>query len=101
MATIVLDTVYKTLLTDTQYTESRGLNPTIIIDSGVLNVYVSNNATDNPPANKAAMEIDSQQIDFANNASQITGMARWILFEQASGTTTSIETFGVVAREDV
>ena len=83
---LVLDTVYPCLTGRSRNTRARAdATPSIEVFSGAVNVYMSNNAIDAPPADAAAMTLLSTSpagVDFhtANTS------ANWILLEEETAT---------------
>lgn len=88
-----LNTVYRLV---PGLNERSGLLPTIIIDSGVVNVYVSNAST--KPTSSSSMQLDATQIN-TTDVYKLEAQPIWILFEQSSGTTTKIELNGISLEE--
>jgi len=83
---LVLDTVYPCLNGRGRNTQGRAnATPSVEVFSGAVNIYMSNNAIDDKPANAAAMTLLStspQGVDFHNANTS----ANWILFEQETAT---------------
>ena len=95
MAQATLDTVYKSLLDEDQNMNNRNIQPTVTLDDGIVNVYISLETAE--PANAAAMILDTTIDATGSNKSFLfTGMCKWILFEQSSGVTAEIFDMGVI-----
>ena len=86
VANATLDTVYKTLTHKKVNTNFYpNANPSIEIkgSGGTVNIYLSNE--ENAPADAAAMTL-LQDSPFAEGIYNLNNACKWILFEQAAGT---------------
>lgn len=86
-----LDTVYATVFQNNRIYD--GINRSIEVTGGNVNVYVSNSATE--PADESAMTQDQTSV---TGMLEVSGMFRWILFESASGTPV-VTTLGLLKGE--
>ena len=82
----VLDTVYPCLTGRNRNTQHRAnATPSIEVVSGAANIYLSNNAPDDEPANAAAMTLLSSSPATVDTHT-LNGSANWILFEEETAT---------------
>jgi len=93
---IGLDQVNKCLTADIKSTPSRSeAAASIEVTGGTVNVYMSNRALNDKPADKTEMKLDSSS-PLAEDIHSLNVAVRWILFESASGTPV-VRTTNVVA----
>lgn len=84
--TLQLDVVYPCLTGRSRNTQVRAnATPSVEVFSGAINIYLSNNAIDNEPANAAAMTLLSSSPS-AIGIHTLNTSANWILFEQETAT---------------
>jgi hypothetical protein len=81
--TATLNVVYRSLTAEPE-SKFESTQPTFEVKGGTVNVYVSNNDTNTPPANAAAMTKTSDS-PVAEDIHIVGGAINWILFESASG----------------
>ena len=85
MSDVVLGVVNKSILDEDQGKENRNLQPTLTIDDGTVDVFISLDI--DKPASSATMFLDATlDATGANKSFIFTGMCRWIAFEQNAGT---------------
>jgi hypothetical protein len=82
MALLTLEKVYRTRVS-IKKEEYRGNFPTLGVSGGTINLYVSN--SDTMPTSSSTMNLDSSS-PLPADIHTISGRARWILVESASGT---------------
>lgn len=83
---IVLDTVYPCLTGRKRNTSARAnATPSVEVVSGAVNIYLSNNETDDPPADETEMTLLSSSPS-AVDIHTLNCSANWILFEEETAT---------------
>lgn len=98
---IQLDTVYAVSRKTTRWDVNRihrGLLPTLYIDAGKVDIYISNKKE--RPTDHTEMIHDDDDVLEAGKIYKLNAMFKWILFKQAEGATTSIETEGLIEIEE-
>lgn len=81
-----LDTVYPCLTGKNRNTHARAnATPSVEVVSGAVNIYLSNNAPDDEPADAASMTLLASS-PVGVDIHTLNGSANWILFEEESAT---------------
>lgn len=82
----ILDVVYPCLTGRNRNTQARAnATPSVEVVNGAVNIYLSNNAVDDAPANAAAMTLVSSS-PLAVDVHTLNGSANWVLFEEETAT---------------